>query len=189
MSRTVIPTDYGAEVRRLRIARGWSKARLARAVGCSRITIGRIEATSKPPGEMLVTALSHPLVLGLNAAPMGVHIVTLDQISRGPRARAARHAAGLSLDAVAAQAGVSAQTLSRFERQLADPRAICGADHRTSNDMPIVNDVYARALGFVDAADMTAFCNARNPMPWLDRIAKAAGRPRLPIGHRPPPQD
>jgi hypothetical protein len=45
-------------------------------------------------------------------------------------------------------------------------------------DEAMVNDPYAAALGFRDAAEMDEFCMSLDATPWLERLARRS--PALP---------
>lgn len=163
--RSAVPADIGARVRDLRTARGWSQERLARRFGASRRTISRLEADGHVPRPGLVHALERAFGLFQRLVPGWPPDDPYTPL-RGPRARRARRAAGLSLLQVSRACGVSVPTLSRFEREY-------GSTEQIVLDDRVANDRYARAIGFEDAADMDDYCRATDPRPWLERLAPA----------------
>lgn len=92
-----------------------------------------------------------------------------DSPSYGPRARLARLAAGVSQADVALAAGVSAATLSRFEREMDDTPMLL-------NKHGVIKDGYAVALGFLDAKEMDGFCMSDSAAPWIRILAERRSR-------------
>ncbi|MFK3889747.1 helix-turn-helix domain-containing protein [Sphingomonas sp. NPDC079357] len=171
--RAKFPRNFGESLREARRARRWSQARLAERVGVTRDTILRIEKGHAQPGPHLVRALLRTEVLGAHLPK--VHgwepFDEPDRSRRGFRAYAARITAGLTLAEVAQAAGTSAASLSHFERDLAAPKAIVGP--KALEHPGVVKDQYAKLLGFADAADMTDYIEADDPLPWLEWIGES----------------
>lgn len=188
------PKTFGALVKNAREARGriWTQGHLAAKVGVTRECIARLELQTseggKMPGHRLAEALLREFGPALLQAESDVSDYPLSQTyddvpdlarsERGFRAYAARLTADLTQVEVARPIGLSAASLSLFERGAASPRAIVG--RRSVDDgRGIERDAYALALGFAGARDMNAYLDADDPLPWLARIAEARGR-RLP---------
>lgn len=173
--RANVPRDFGAAVREARKGRGWSKTTLARKVGVAPKTILRLERSETVPGFSLVSALLRDDVLGPSLPSIkGWEYDQPDVWKRGPRARAARRAAGLKLREVVAKAGGSIASLSAFECGLLAPTAYAGDPERDNGDD--VSETYAEALRFTDAAEMRAYLRSDDPLPWLAEIARRFGR-------------
>ncbi len=178
--RTAVPDDIGTRVREARKARNMSQERLAQKTGVTRWAIMRLEAKRHIPGSHLVHALERALKLGegslvrewKDAAPYGTP-------ARGPRARYARVTLGYKLSDIAKASGVSAATISRFEREFGDTALILGPDF--DRDDGFSNDAYAQAHHFVDASEMETYARARNPDQWIAAlISRKASCPQNP---------
>lgn len=163
---------FAAGLRKARRDRKWSQAELAEKSGVARETIGRIENGSQPHAQTVldlirsrVFAGDEPLLKGWEAFP------DAQDKDRSLRARAARRTAGLTLEKVAASAGVSTATLSHFERSIVGPTKIVGPRSKDRGEK-LISAKYAKCLGFKGAADMRAYIEADDPKPWLDAIAK-----------------
>ena len=144
-----------------------SQARLAARTGVTRWTIARIEAGRHVPGSHLVHAIEHVLVIWEDRLVPGWTLSPdEDAPSRGARARQARRALGRSLDEVARACGVSAATISRFERGCAETALILAPE----KGGVIVNEAYARAHMFLDAAEMELFASDLSSAEWLALI-------------------
>jgi transcriptional regulator with XRE-family HTH domain len=171
--RASFPRSFGDALREARTARRWSQAQLAERVGVARDTILNIENGHARAGPHLVRTLLRTEVLGaqLPEVPGWEPFDEPDRSKRGFRAYAARFAAGLTLTEVAQAAKTSTASLSHFERDLAAPKAIVGP--KALEHAGVFNDDYAKLLGFADAADMTDYIEADDPLPWLEWIAEA----------------
>ena len=120
--RALVPGDIGRTVRDERRRRRWSQARLAEKAKVHVRTIVRLEAGDHVPNSSLVHALEHILGFENRGLVKGwKDAADYDRPGRGEIARRRRLEIGLTLEQVAELAGVSAATLSRFERALADP--------------------------------------------------------------------
>lgn len=199
-SRLRVPADFGLLVKSARKKRGWTQARLARAVGVSRETISRLETGCTMqvgagdkivPSPQLVRALLRDEALGKQLPLIKTELADPDQPDRGYRAYAARRAAGLTL-VVAARAGeISPTSLSLFEHSRATPSKIVGPTDE-DDGASVIHDGYAKALGFDNAAHMSRYIDSDDPQPWLERIAEKLQRPlppqsRLPMRRVVPP--
>ena len=177
--RGLVPPKLGRRVRKLREKKKWSQERLARAVGVSRKTISRLERDVMPhvPGSDLVHALERALGITHKQRLVKRWHPPADEgsFTLEARAKLARRTAGLSLVSLSKKSGVSIATLSRFERGLGGTVRILKPAY--GNAYRIDDDDYAKALGFLGAREMDAYCDARDPKPLLrlaaERLAKA----------------
>jgi transcriptional regulator with XRE-family HTH domain len=183
--RDAVPGDVGKAIRAARDVRGWSQSRLGKKAGVSREAIGRIENGHQVPGAQLLRVLMRPEVLGEFISIKGWEAFDEPHSpNRGYRAYAARITAGLSLaEVAAATTKISPASLSHFERNLASPRAIVGS--RSDENDGVINDLYAQALGFADAADMCSYLTSDDPLKRLKQIAERFGRPMPPLARLP----
>lgn len=173
--RANVPDDFGTKVRDAREGRGWSKSGLAKRVGVTPKTILRLERSQTVPGLNLVSALLRKDVLGQSLPYIkGWEFDEPDAWKRGLRARAARHASDQNLIDVVAKAGGSIASLSSFERGLLIPKAYGGDPE--DDDGNTASEAYAQALGFTGVAEMRAYLEADDPLPWLNEIARRHGR-------------
>lgn len=172
--RDAVPADIGATIRRERKLRKWSQERLALKAGVERRTILRLEAGRHVPGSALVHAMERALGLEPRTLTPGWREAARENApgAWGPRARLARQRRGLTIAAVASASGVSAATISRFEREMGDTPLIL-SDWETGE---IGNVRYAVALGFAGRSQMTAFLWAAYPAAWLKREFAPVGR-------------
>lgn len=156
--RSAIPADIGERVRTERGRLGWSQDRLARKVGATPWTIMRIERGDHLPTSRLVHALQ--VALDLPSLVKGwVEVASPDGATYGARVRRARRAAGGRLTEVAGAAGVSAATLSRFERGLCRPTTIVAEEGSAEEGVHAVR--LARALGFAGLMELNAYCTGK----------------------------
>ncbi|WP_440899187.1 helix-turn-helix domain-containing protein [Actinosynnema sp.] len=70
--RERLAKGFGARVRGLRKARGWSQVQLAEVLGCAAKTVGRLERGEHRPSRQQVAWLARAFT------PAGVHPVVLD---------------------------------------------------------------------------------------------------------------
>lgn len=151
--RREVPREIGTAVRLERRRRRMSQARLAERAGVGRRTIIRLEAGLHVPNSTLVQALEHILGFGERGlVPGWMDAPEWDRPGRGELARRARKGRGLTLAQVSSRSGLSAATISRFERGLSDCAAI--VDPADDGVSAFHNDRYAEALGFADAVAM-----------------------------------
>ena len=109
---------FGKELRAARQAAGLTLAQVAERAGVSHMTVSRTELGQRNPRWSVMHALAHALGRRLG---LGVRVGGDDdaqQVLRrfGEELRAARQAAGLSQEQIAAKAGVSQVTVSFAER-------------------------------------------------------------------------
>ena len=153
-----LPADLGRRVAAARRARRWNQDRLARRAGVSRAAIVRVE---RGGGVRADTVLRIAAALDLEVRELAPAWPEWDVLGpgHGVRTRARRRALGLSLAEVAAAAGVSEATLSRYERGVgASPTLLA----RAGDDHVAASDALARALGFADAGAHERFCARRD---------------------------
>lgn len=131
----------------------------------------RVEAGRHLPGSHLVHALERVLKFPNGAlvgswsdpAPYGAP-------ARGPRARLARLALNYKLTDIAKACGISAPTISRFERECGDTPLILGPDFERNDGF--INDRYAQAHLFADASEMEEYAQALDLESWLIILAE-----------------
>ena len=159
---SAIPDGISARIARERLDAGLSQAELGRLSGLTRETIYRVE-NGRTPSSRAVFAVQK--VLDLEYEPLvkqWPQPADPDFPCFGARVRRRRRELGLSLEAVADAAGISAATLSRFETEQAHPRDIVDVVIDAKGDliMSVRSDALARCLGFRNAADLTGYCDA-----------------------------
>ncbi|WP_457349081.1 helix-turn-helix domain-containing protein [Sphingomonas sp. UYP23] len=162
-----VPMALGATLRDAREARGWTQARLAAAAGIKRETVARLEAQRLLPHQAKRRRPAADTVFRLQAAldlmpgelvpawpewnPVGLSTI-------GTRSRVRRRDLGLSLKTVAVAAGISAATLSRFERDIRwETKSLL--DGGPGTDPTEAAEALARALGFPDGAAHGRWCD------------------------------
>ncbi|WP_137897221.1 helix-turn-helix transcriptional regulator [Sphingomonas sp. 2SG] len=156
---SAVPRDFGGLLAARRIELGWSQARLARMTGLRRETIVRLERGRRAPTADTVFRLQAALNLEPGElVPAWPEWSPIGLPTYGARTRQRRRDLGLSLDMVAAAVGVSAATLSRFERELVASRALAGGHDGPSIGDEIREKALAIALGFESAIDYRRFC-------------------------------
>ncbi|OWK30490.1 hypothetical protein SPMU_14770 [Sphingomonas mucosissima] len=146
----------GQQLAAARRERGWTQARLAQIVGVARESIYRIERGRMPSGA---TAARLCDALGLDKAELSLDWHETDATLLYPSTtflRDRRKARELSLWEVARAAGVSASTMSRFERGHGGSRMLV---RRTLAGQPteLVNQGFAEILGFHSNHELTTF--------------------------------
>ncbi len=148
------------QLRGARTGRGLTQTELADLVGLRRETIYRIErgrGTHADTLARIAAALSLSNEYFIEAMDYSSNL--FGHPRRTPL-RARRRERGLTLEQCAAAAGVSATTLSRFERGNEHYPSICEVG-RFGRAWAIHNDGLAHALGFADARKLTEFWLAR----------------------------
>ena len=153
-----VPDDFGRNLRDARISKGWSQARLGSAAGLQRETIVRLEAGARRPCPDSVFRLRTALGLEpTELVPDWPEWSPIGMLEMGARSRERRRALNLSMIEVAAAAGVSVSTLSRFER---DIRWEAGSllEGPPGSGPTEAAERLAVALGFADAQAHSRWC-------------------------------
>jgi transcriptional regulator with XRE-family HTH domain len=162
-----VPDGFGTTLRDARKARKWTQARLAAAAGIKRETVAHLEAQRLRSPEEPRRRPAADTVFRLQAAldlnpgelvqawpewsPVGLS-------TPGARSRVRRRDLGLSLKQVASTAGISAATLSRFERDIRwETNSLLDAG--PGADPTPAAEALARALGFPDAKAHARWCD------------------------------
>ena len=162
------PGCIGSQLRAWRVEQAMSQSDLASVAGLSRKTIQRIE-NGWPPSADTVLRIECALDLPEQSiAPKWDLPPGPSDSDYGSRVRARRRALGLSLEETAAAAGVSAATLSRFERGVSTPRrwfAEWTDEVGRTRDAIIVQPL-AEVLGFRDVRELHEFCMAGDVSRW-----------------------
>lgn len=146
----------GNRLRAARRQRRWTQARLAKEAKVARESIYRIERGRMPFGD---TAMRLCDVLGLDRAELNLDRRETDPIHLHPSntfLRDRRKALDLTLAEVAIAAGVSAATLSRFERGSERSRALASYDAE-GRALELINLGLAEILRFSSVHQLTAF--------------------------------
>ena len=181
--RRLLPESLGQTLRAARHGRGESRREVAAAVGIRSRTLARIERGQQMPlWPNLERLCDH---LGVSVAGLARRWLqdSFDQPTNpvaSPRLglRALRQAKGLTLVELAGLSGVSAATLSRFERGLTASRLLArrvggaGMDP-DDRDVVLVNARVAAALGMADAAALRQACVEAFRGDRGDRLANA----------------
>jgi len=157
-------------LRDARVARGWTQARLAARSGVGRATVGRLEAGAgsgrAPRRPVADTVFRLAAALDKDAwalVPGWAEWAPVGTASLGARSRDRRRSLGLSLDTVAAAAGVSTATLSRFEREERQVPSLVRVETSELGgrwEYPVSLKL-ARALGFDSVDEHAGFCLRR----------------------------
>lgn len=165
---TAVPEGFGAYLRAARARRGLTQAQLADASGLSRETIVRLEkrvshATSarRLPVADTVFRLEDALgFCGEQLVPDWSEWMPIGSLEPGARSRERRRSLGLTVIEVAAAAGVSPATLSRFEREeRRTPSLLRVKTSELGGTWPyLVSKRYANALGFPSIAEHERYC-------------------------------
>ncbi len=150
------------EARRLK---GWTQARLAKRLGLSRETISRLERSRRKPTSDTVFRIEHSLELDLIASGLVAEWrewAPLRSSEPGPRSRERRRKLGMSLAGLGAAAGVSASTLSRFERQeRRTPSLLRIETSELGGEWAFLrSERLATALGFASIEEHERYCGA-----------------------------
>ena len=122
---------FGKELRAARQAAGLTLAQVAERAGVSHMTVSRTELGQRNPRWSVMHALAHALGRRLG---LGVRVGGDDdaqQVLRrfGEELRAARQAAGLSQEQIAAKAGVTQVTVSLAEAEQGEQNLRWSAMH------------------------------------------------------------
>lgn len=166
--RSKAPRNLGCQLREWRLEQGMTQSELAARAGLSLKTVQRLERGARPSADSakrLECALDLPddlLAPDWDLPPSPV------ESDYGARVRARRRALGLSQEGVALAAGVSAATLSRFERGITITRSwfIDWRDEYGSRRNAIVATPLAHALGFKDSKELHEFCVVGDVSEW-----------------------
>lgn len=167
-SNDAIPADIGERINRLRRQRSWSLTDLSVRSGVPRETINRVVSGIRLPLADTVLRLLVTLLAGQDDVEL-THIVPdwpeadgRRIVGHGPRSRVRRRQLGLSAATVAALAGVSEATLSRFECNASDTPSLLVIEITPNGDevRRLRNLCLAMALQFDSLADHEAFCDA-----------------------------
>lgn len=152
-----------------REAAGFSRSELAHRAGISYGTLGRIERNDQKPTPKTLRSLAEALAVSMEALCDNWGRIEEDRPRNGAKClgigfRFIRKRAGVTLKQAAKVAGISASTLSRFERGIfVTPRRIAaiGAEGSASSSTPaLICAELAELLGFNTAAELTAACVA-----------------------------
>jgi transcriptional regulator with XRE-family HTH domain len=145
------PAD-GTLLKSAREAKGWCRRELAKNASVAAKTIARIERGAQLPLPATLRALADALGVGLGVLAPDWSADFLESQSTdpvGPRLRALRVAAAVSLEQAAKAAGVSISTFSRFERDLHQSRSMEGYSPREG--LGLASEHLAHSLGLNDA--------------------------------------
>lgn len=166
--RRLLPEGVGQALRAAREGRGESRREVAAAVGIRPRTLARIERGGQTPLWPTLERLCEHLGVGVADVARRWMQDSLDQPSNplaapGIGLRALRRARGLTLVELAGRSGVSAATLSRFERGLTVSRRLArrvggvGIDPE-DRDVVLDNARVALAFGLDDAEALRGAC-------------------------------
>jgi transcriptional regulator with XRE-family HTH domain len=165
-----LPSDAGIRLRSARIARGLSRQTLAQAVAIHPKTLARIERGAQKPLWATLERICDELGLSVFGIAKRWAQDSFDLPQEGEGApglglRALRVARGMTLLQLADSSGVSAATLSRFERGLTASRLLAGrvggpGVRHEDRDVVLDNDAVAAAFGLSDSSALSAACSA-----------------------------
>lgn len=168
--RRLLPEGCSQALRAAREAAGATRREVAAAVGIEPRTLARIErGHQKPLWPTLDRLCDH---LGVSVAVLArrwlrdsLDLPQSPVSAPGIGLRALRKAQGMTLVELAAASGVSAATLSRFERGITASRRLAvrvGGPGLDDDDRDVVleNGELAAAFGFTDCAALRAACLA-----------------------------
>ncbi|MFW2851126.1 helix-turn-helix domain-containing protein [Sphingomonas sp. TX0543] len=166
--RRTLPAGVGTALRSAREARGETRAAVADAVGIRPRTLARIEREAQKPSWQTLDGLCDHLGVSVVALARRWMRDSLDvpsnpSSSPGLGLRALRRSRGMTLVELASLSGVSAATISRFERGLTASRLLGrrvrgeGLD-LDARDVELDGDRLADAFGFTDAGSLWKAC-------------------------------
>ena len=154
-----VPSDLGKTVAQARTARRWSQARLAAKAKVARASIYRLEGGGRPVRPDTIFRVARALELDMRTlVPEWPEWDPLGPGGHGPRTRERRRALCLTAANLAAAAGVSEATLSRYERGIGFSPSLLkrvGDQHFASNES------LARTLGFKDIPEFEGYCRSK----------------------------
>ncbi|WP_169803507.1 helix-turn-helix domain-containing protein [Sphingomonas adhaesiva] len=166
--RRNLPEGVGATLRAAREGLGRTRRAVASAVGIAPRTLARIErGAQKPSWSTLDRLCDH---LGVSVAALATRwlrdsldLPTNPEASPGIGLRALRRQRGMTLVELAGLSGISAATISRFERGLTASRRLAsrvGGPDVDPDERDVVLDSAALvgALGFADVAALRSAC-------------------------------
>ncbi len=173
--RRTLPDGLGPALRAAREGLGRSRREVAHAVGIRPRTLARIErGDQKPLWPTLERLCDH---LGISVATLArrwlrdsLDVPTDPESAPGVGLRTLRRQRGLTLVELSRLSGVSAATLSRFERGLTASRKLArrvgGPEvDRDERDVVVDHDGVARALGLANGAGLHEACLLASPTP------------------------
>ncbi|USU05694.1 helix-turn-helix domain-containing protein [Sphingomonadaceae bacterium OTU29LAMAA1] len=157
---SAVPVGFGQAVAERRAQMGWSQARLARETGLSRETIARLETGRRTPTADSVFRLQSAMDMEPGElVPAWPEWNPIGLPTYGARTRQRRRELRLSLTTVAAAAGISVATLSRFEREQGHLHTTLQEAHApTGAKAHLVERGLALALHFADAGCYRRYC-------------------------------
>lgn len=129
-----------------------------------RETVSRLEAGRRPPNADTVFRLEAALdLMPRSLVPAWPEWAPIGTSAFGAASRRRRRELGLSLGQVARLAGLSAATLSRFEREeTPTPSLISYGEWDTEREYPsLTSDALAAALGFSNVGEHERWCRPR----------------------------
>ncbi len=192
--RRLLPEGCGAALRAAREATAASRREVAEAVGIRPRTLARIErGHQKPSWPTLEKLCDH---VGVSVAVVAKRwlldsfdLSTNPVASPGIGLRALRRSRGMTLVELAKASGVSAATLSRFERGLTASRLLAtrvgGPDlDRDDRDVLLARQQLAAAFGFTDVTSLRAACASAIAMSVSSSpgVAQSPAASRAPVG-------
>jgi transcriptional regulator with XRE-family HTH domain len=158
----MVPDGFGASLSRERRARRWTQARLAARAGLDRATVVRLEAGRRRPVPDTVFRLEAALFLcPRTLVPGWPEWSPIGRSTYGGMSRERRRELGLSLGEVAAAAGVSAATLSRFEREVGRSSLVEAVPLPSGGVAALPREALSLALGFADRRAHADYCSPR----------------------------
>lgn len=162
--RRLLPSGVGAVLRAARDDRGVTRREVAEAVGVAPRTLARIERGPQKPLWPTLERLCDHLGVGVTAVARRWFLDSLDlpstfEASPGIGVRALRRSRGMKLVEVSRLSGVSASTLSRFERGLTASRLLASrvggpAVDRDDRGVVLDSQCLAAAFGLADPAEL-----------------------------------
>lgn len=188
--RRTLPDGYGAILRTARETAGSTRREVAEAVGIRPRTLARIERGQQKPLWATLNRLCDQL--GVSTAVVAKRwlndsfdVPSSPHTAPGIGLRALRRARGMTLVELSALSGVSAATLSRFERGLTASRLLGGrVGHpdiaRDDSDVVLDSDAVAAAFGLDGSASLRAACLAA----LASELIRSEGDPAAPSDGR-----
>lgn len=168
--RRELPSDVGSKLRSERIALGRSRRSLALAVNIHPRTLARIERGAQKPLWVTLEALCDELHLSVFSvakrwASDSFNLPQEIEAAPGLGLRALRLGRGMTIVQLASASGISAATISRFERGLTASRRLgrrVGGPAVPHEDRDVVldNDAVAMAFGLKGSDALRAACIA-----------------------------
>ncbi|WP_082835510.1 MULTISPECIES: helix-turn-helix transcriptional regulator [unclassified Erythrobacter] len=167
-SRSDLDAEVAKRLKAIRQSKRMTRRELASEAGIARKTLARHEQGRQRPSEPALRRLATTLGVQISDLAPGWKDDDLNRLTTGTEhpgigLRLLRKERGVSLEAAAQAAGVTAGTLSRFERGMHASRKLARrVDGPIDDRLVLTSDALARLLGFEDAESLTFACEEKS---------------------------